>query len=119
MTNHEQNYFTLDFHFNDEISFTQATLDARYTGAGLRDLQPENGPYHHYKVVDFPDNDRFSEWSRIGVRKDGFHGYSPLYYVRCQEVIGRELRSMEKTIFKPENEIPRSSPAPDLSDFER
>jgi hypothetical protein len=121
MTNQEpgQNYYTLNFSFNDEISFTQATLDVRYRGAGLHDLQPENGPYHHYKVVDFPNDNRFSEWSHIGVRKDGFHGYCPLYYVRCRDVIGRELRPMGRTILKPEGEMPRNSPFHDFSDFGR
>lgn len=96
----EQNYFTLNFSFNDPISFTCAALDARYQRAGMQDLKAENGPYHHYKVVDFCDNDRFSQFSRIGVRKDGFHGSAPLYYVRCCDVIGRELRPMGQTTWK-------------------
>lgn len=96
----KQNYYTLDFEFGDEISFTQATLDARYRGTGLQDLILEKGPYLHYRVVDFPDNDRFSPWSCIGVRKDGFHGQMPLYYVRCMDVIDRELRPIGTTIMK-------------------
>jgi hypothetical protein len=97
----EQNYWTLNFSLGDEISFTQATLDSRYRRAGLQDLQQQNGPYQHYKVVDFPDEDRFSEYSRIGVRKDAFQGSAPLYYVRCRDVIGRELRPRGKTTIKP------------------
>ena len=94
----EQTYSTLNFKLGEEISFTEAQLDARYYRAGFQDLHVEDGPYHHYKVVDFPDNDSFSEWSRLGVRKDGFNGRAPLYYVRCKNVIGRELRSMGKTV---------------------
>ena len=98
----KQNYYTLNLKFNDEISFTQATLDARYRRAGLQDLKAENGPYYNYKVVDFPDDARFSEWAEIGVRKDGFSGQAPLYYVKCKDVINRPLRPMGKTTFKPE-----------------
>jgi hypothetical protein len=100
-----QNYYTLNFQLGDEISFTEATLDARYTGGDLQDLKRENGPYHQYKVVDFPDSEsRFYDWARIGVRKDGFNGTCPLYYVRCKDVIGRELRPMSPTIIKPKDE---------------
>ncbi len=88
-----QNYYSLHLTLGDEISFSEATLDARYDKSGLQNLTEENGPYHRYKVVDFPDEDRFSSWSRIGVRKDGFNGQAPLYYVRCKDVIGREVRS--------------------------
>ena len=100
MSTSEQNYYTLNFDLGDEISFTEASLDARYMGAGLQNLTRENGPYQRYKVVDFPDDNRFSSWSRIGVRKDGFHGQAPLYYVRCKDVIGRELRPMGETIIR-------------------
>ncbi len=98
----EQTYWTLNFKFGDEISFTQATLDSRYMHGGLQDLKRENGPYSHYKVVDFTDNNQFSEFSRIGVRKDGFNGQAPLYYVRCKDVIDRELRPTGETIIRSE-----------------
>src|SRR5262249_39041008 len=98
---HEQNYYTINFQLGDEISFTEAVLDSRYTGNGLQDLKRENGPYYQYKVVDFPDSEnRFYEWARIGVRKDGFNGQAPLYYVRCKDVVDRELRPMSQTIIK-------------------
>jgi hypothetical protein len=99
---HEQNYHTLNFSLGDEISFTKAELDARYIGGGFQDLKQENGPYRGYKVVDFPDSEnRFYEWARIGVRKDGFQGQTPLYYVRCKDVIGRPLRPRSETIIRP------------------
>ena len=93
----EQNYYTLNFGLGDTISFTEATVDARYARAGIQNLDRTNGPYRGYKVVDFPDDDaQFSEWARIGVRKDGFQGHAPLYYVRCKDVIGRKLRPMRQ-----------------------
>jgi hypothetical protein len=97
----EQTYWTLNFQYNDEISFTQATLDARYRQAGLQDLLAANGPYHRYKVVDFPGNERSGQYARIGVRKDGFHGQAPLYYVYCKDVINRQLRVPSPTTFRP------------------
>jgi len=101
----EQNYFTLNFKLGDDISFTEAELDIRYIRGGFQDLKRENGPYTSYEVVDFPDSEsRFFEWARIGVRKDGFNGQTPLYYVRCKNVIGRKLRPMGETIIKPPEE---------------
>lgn len=82
-----QNYATLELHLGEAIRFTSATLDAHYRRAGLGDLSEEQGPYQGYKVVDFPDSDCYSSFSRIGVRKDGFQGRTPLYYVRCSDVL--------------------------------
>ncbi|WP_220199706.1 hypothetical protein [Ktedonospora formicarum] len=80
---HEQrSYSTLKLNINDRVSFTRAEIDRRYA-SDFGDLLPENGPYHGYSVVDFPDSDRFSPWSRIGVRK----GVHPNSFPSCSKGI--------------------------------
>ena len=73
--------------FNDTIVYRKASLDARYRDAENRE---EPGPYQG-KIVDFPDspgsNVIVTEYSRVGVRDDGFHGTAPLYYVRLGDII--------------------------------
>ncbi len=70
--------------FNSMITYTQATIDSRYASE-FGDQVRENGPYHG-KVVDLPDDPPHTQFSRVGVRHDGFHGMTPIYYVRLQDI---------------------------------
>jgi hypothetical protein len=85
MSENGTDYYNLmhGLNFNDTIIYGKASLDARYPNAESR---TEYGPYQG-KIVDFPDSGTVTRYTRLGVRDDGFHGDSPIYYVRLGDII--------------------------------
>lgn len=78
--------------YNDTVTYRQARAAAN-NEPRVPDQDAQGGPYTA-RVVDFEGNE-------IGVRRDGFWGDAPLYYVHQRDVLDIEFNSPSRTITPP------------------
>jgi hypothetical protein len=74
--------FIRQLNYNDPVTYTQAEPDSRY-----REAEPRRIGIFTSRIVDFPDDPPYGQFTRLGVRDDGFNGHAPIYYVRLQDIL--------------------------------
>jgi len=74
--------FIRQLNYNDPVTYIRATPDRRYPEA-----EPRWIGIFTSRIVDFPDDPPYGQFTRLGVRDDGFNGHAPIYYIRLQDIL--------------------------------